>query len=628
MTETIQAESLHSRDKKRARKIFLFLVLFFLVGLAVFGIGYYLITTGIPANAIAGVGDKYITTQDVIDFEDALKGGVKDEAALAKISQKEKDKALGNLIERVLLDQEAKSKNITVNEQDLIKEAKEMNNNFSKLSADQRKEILVNSRYEILKRSVAEKVVAWSSGKFVLIRYDLHFSPEPTLLPVEKRKELTKTDKEYAKQLSERIYGDLVSNKITFDQDGLKSDLSGVSVTIKNNSSSTAAYDGSCDLTENGTVVYSGGRGTRVCNKAGVLSVKLDGSSALTCFPKGVSRTTGNDGWARHQYTENGVDHYWFDETGEHNRIAFAPCHCNYSVNLNNISYPSGYEFDYLAVKTNLSGNHKDGTTYDYTNYVATSLPYNIPSEWNNDTNLNLYFKIHIKTNTQPTANFVSPNASEAYTTGAPGGSVKIDLKGKASDVDDDKVAVQIAWRPVGGTWHTFGSNVEHHGPGNSVTQPDNYTDVSQWGWLPTNADRAEVDEAQPQEHSFSIWPTAGNYEWTVRARDEHDAFSDWLSPRTFTVADPIALSCSLTPPAGVAPLVVQVKVNGGSAPYDFDTNNDGTYEINDRNGSIFYTFQSSGFKTILVMDSAGKSTSCSITVKPPSGSRGGEVAP
>jgi len=95
------------------------------------------------------------------------------------------------------------------------------------------------------------------------------------------------------------------------------------------------------------------------------------------------------------------------------------------------------------------------------------------------------------------------------------------------------------------------------------------------------------------------------------------------------------SLSCIVTPQIGLAPLVVSVEANvtGISEPnYNYDMDNDGSYEYTNRSTPIYYTYERGGSYTVKVAETtSGLEQICSpeiVTVRSPSDSSGGEVAP
>lgn len=100
--------------------------------------------------------------------------------------------------------------------------------------------------------------------------------------------------------------------------------------------------------------------------------------------------------------------------------------------------------------------------------------------------------------------------------------------------------------------------------------------------------------------------------------------FMDLKTPPPPTETSP---SCSVEPQTGLTPLVVKVTAIDGTAPYDYDMG-DGTV-LQNRETPIYYTYGEGGTKKITINDSNNKKIECSpITVKDPTDSSGGEVAP
>lgn len=97
-----------------------------------------------------------------------------------------------------------------------------------------------------------------------------------------------------------------------------------------------------------------------------------------------------------------------------------------------------------------------------------------------------------------------------------------------------------------------------------------------------------------------------------------------------FTLKPPLPISCVVSPRVGVTPLVVNIIISGGVAPYDYQVEADQPF-LRTNNGNVYYTYNTAGQKTITVRDANGTIKPCTpniVSVTSPNTNSGGEVAP
>lgn len=204
-----------SRNKKIII-IILGILVFVLIGIVLF---FYLPKQKIfrDKDVIAIVGEKKIYQKDlnVATYSMGFVGSIENPAP---VSDQMKKQILDELIEREIVELKAKEVGVSVVESDVIAKAKLNNTQYDSFEETQKELIRKIARAQILKERVKDKILAWSEGKFIIARFDVHYYDLPSVLSEDQRKVLIPQEKEYAKKLIDQIYENINSGKITFEQ--------------------------------------------------------------------------------------------------------------------------------------------------------------------------------------------------------------------------------------------------------------------------------------------------------------------------------------------------------------------------------------------------------------------------
>lgn len=207
--------------KKTKRKILPFFVLFIiLVLMGGILIGYKIYRDKMPSEkkVVAKVGEEKIYQSELDDAIYSLNYNDESLERFGDRADEVKKALLYQLIEGKILEIKAKNLGITVSDEEILAEARKSLRDFDKYD-ERRKEIVKDqAKFSLLQKRIADKVVNWREGKFILVRGDLHFNFEPTGLSKEQRAKLVLQDIKYAKELAGSIYNDIKSGKITFEQ--------------------------------------------------------------------------------------------------------------------------------------------------------------------------------------------------------------------------------------------------------------------------------------------------------------------------------------------------------------------------------------------------------------------------
>lgn len=172
-----------------------------------------------PLNKVlAIVGDKKITQRD-LNTEIYGLGFVGSIENPESISDDTRKQILEQLIENEIITANTKRLGISVSEEEIINKTKANNLKLYNQISDSQKALMKNTaKFQLLKERLLDKILAWSEGKFIIVRFDLHFYGPPTDLSEEARKNLLPQDKSYAQELINKTYQDIKTGKITFEE--------------------------------------------------------------------------------------------------------------------------------------------------------------------------------------------------------------------------------------------------------------------------------------------------------------------------------------------------------------------------------------------------------------------------
>lgn len=178
-----------------------------ILAIAIAAVGAFFVSS-LNKDVLATIGAAKIKQKDLDNKITALEGYVTVDAS-------KKNQLLDDLVEESIIEQTAKRLKITVSEKEIDDSAKKYNQNYSQSSSKDK--IIENTRKAVLKEKVKDAILSLREGKYIKVRFDRHY-PEQFGGTVEEQKK----DKEYAKNLSEEIFNDLKSGKITFEQAQVK----------------------------------------------------------------------------------------------------------------------------------------------------------------------------------------------------------------------------------------------------------------------------------------------------------------------------------------------------------------------------------------------------------------------
>lgn len=129
-----------------------------------------------------------------------------------------KNNLIEALIEYKILKIKAKGLGIEISQEEILKEARNSLRDFDKYDQRRKKITMQEAEFSLLQNKVAEKVVNWREGKFILVRGDLHFYPDPTGLSEKEREKLIPEDLDYARNLVNYIYKKIEKREISFEE--------------------------------------------------------------------------------------------------------------------------------------------------------------------------------------------------------------------------------------------------------------------------------------------------------------------------------------------------------------------------------------------------------------------------
>ena len=159
-------------------------------------------------NILAIVGEEEITRRDLNaqiygrDFEGTIDNP-------EDVSEGEKKKELDTLIERKIAEIEGKKIGITISDDELQSEIEKRIGNYYEDYTDEQKELTEENIVNDLRvNKIKDKTVAWSSGEYILFRYGY----------IEDNKLISKTDKDYIKDVVSKVYEELKDGSISFDE--------------------------------------------------------------------------------------------------------------------------------------------------------------------------------------------------------------------------------------------------------------------------------------------------------------------------------------------------------------------------------------------------------------------------
>ena len=207
------------QDKKNIKKYFIIVFgLLVLIGLLLVGYRVYISKIPPEKKVIAEVGDKKIYQSELNDAIYSLNYNDENLDRFGDKADEVKKSLLDSLIEEKILEIKAKEVGVSVSEDEILKEARNSLREFDNYDKRRQEITKRQAKAGLLKKRIAEKVVNWREGKFIVVRADLHFYRDPTGLSEKERAKLIPEDKEYAKKLADSIYNDIKSGKITFEK--------------------------------------------------------------------------------------------------------------------------------------------------------------------------------------------------------------------------------------------------------------------------------------------------------------------------------------------------------------------------------------------------------------------------
>lgn len=174
-------------------------------------------------DVLAVVGDKKITQKDLNEmlYSEHFEGSVDNPPSATTERKKE---ILDNLVEWSIAELEAPKLSISVSDEEIEKEAKNLLGNSYRSYSDAQKEITKETVSNNLKVArIKDKVLGWRKGKFIITRFDRVYE-EDLDLKSPSVQDVLKNDKEHAQALISQIYQDIKAGKITFEQGMEKAD--------------------------------------------------------------------------------------------------------------------------------------------------------------------------------------------------------------------------------------------------------------------------------------------------------------------------------------------------------------------------------------------------------------------
>lgn len=169
------------------------------------------------AGLIATVGETKIYEADLNESIYGL-GFVGSLTSPQETSNEVKQQLLDEIVEREILEKKAQELGISVAEERVEAYAKEININYNDLTSSQKDIVKKNAKLILLRSAVKEKVLTWSQGKVLFYRFYLHYYDAPSDKSEAERKTLAVSDKEYAKNKIDELYGLISSGQVTFEQ--------------------------------------------------------------------------------------------------------------------------------------------------------------------------------------------------------------------------------------------------------------------------------------------------------------------------------------------------------------------------------------------------------------------------
>lgn len=205
---------------KKFLLLIIIIIIFLTVGLL---IGYKIYQEKIPPEkkVIAEVGGEKIYQSELNDLIYSLNYNDENLDRFGERAKEVRNNLVNALIEYKILQIKAKELGIEISQQEVLKEARNSLREFDKYDGRRKSIVMREAEFSLLQNKIAEKVVSWREGKFILVRGDLHFYPEPTGLSEKERAKLIPQDLEYAKNLANSIYKKIKKGEISFEE-GMK----------------------------------------------------------------------------------------------------------------------------------------------------------------------------------------------------------------------------------------------------------------------------------------------------------------------------------------------------------------------------------------------------------------------
>ena len=197
-------------------------ILIIVVGiLAIVAYKFYQENLSPQKKVIAKVGSKKIYQSELNDAIYSLNYNDENLDRFGDKADEVKKSLLDSLIEEKVLEIKAKEVGVSVSEDEILKEARNSLREFDNYDKRRQEITKRQAKAGLLKKRIAEKVVSWRSGKFILVRGDLHFQSAPTGISYQERENLIRDDLKYGEELINSIYGKIKKGEITFEE-GMK----------------------------------------------------------------------------------------------------------------------------------------------------------------------------------------------------------------------------------------------------------------------------------------------------------------------------------------------------------------------------------------------------------------------
>ncbi len=153
---------------KRYSKVFIWVMSILLV-LLLAGIGYYLYQKYSNKDIVAVVGNEKISETDLSRAIYAL---TLSEENNKNVSSDLRKTVINKLTETSIIRQEAEKRNISVSDQEVLARAKKDNSDYDLRESSQKELMREAAKNNLLKEKLIDKLVTYSDGEFLLVRFD------------------------------------------------------------------------------------------------------------------------------------------------------------------------------------------------------------------------------------------------------------------------------------------------------------------------------------------------------------------------------------------------------------------------------------------------------------------------